>query len=129
MAQSSGGPQESWATPGKHAREALVQHEALAGLRERSHPHSEALQRCDDARQRVLELSRRGRIMLDEADAELELVGDEATELHRQQNHLAELIDIERHLETFLELRARLLGSAAGPQVINLWTNKYLRAG
>ncbi len=58
---------------------------------ERRRPLAAALVEKEQARQRVLELNRRGRITFDEADAELAVLGAEADELRRQ----IELLDNE----------------------------------
>jgi len=76
---------------------ATANRRTTGNVEERIRPIRDALAATEQARGRVLELTRRGRLSIDEADAELVLIGDEAQELQRQlamlseQSHLSDL--------------------------------------
>jgi len=81
--------------------EPTLKQRQVSNFEERARAISDALVAREDARLRVLELSRRGRITLDEADAELEFIGSEAAELRRQ----LEVLQGERNNSAVLESR------------------------
>ncbi len=90
-----------------------VQRRASASLDAQSQPLREGLQHCEEAPARVLELRRRGRITLSEADSELSTIAEEAIVLRQQLAHLDERIDHERSLDTQLSRAAVSLAEVA----------------
>ena len=83
------------------------------GLDERCRALRDALVACEAARARVLELNRRGRLTVDEADAELAIIEEESAELRRQLELLTDQVSETGALETRLAATADSLSQSA----------------